>query len=180
MGPATSTDVVATDLLPAGLTLESATTSIGTYSSSTGIWAVGDMSVGSTAALTVVAQVQPAAPGTRIANTATVTESASSTDNNLANNSSTAMIQICGCGGGGGGGGSHTSSTLTVSVSGLVASDTASIAVNDITAGNAQSTSTGNGSVPFVIPTNDHYAVTATTTNPNYSVATSTGCAGTL
>src|SRR5262249_3230723 len=41
-------------------------------------------------------------------------------------------------------------------------------------------TSTHNGTVPFVLNTNDAYAVAATTTAPNYSVATSSGCSGTL
>ena len=44
LGPATSTGVVATDTLPSGLTFVSATTSQGSYASSTGAWNIGDLS----------------------------------------------------------------------------------------------------------------------------------------
>jgi len=43
LGPGTSYGVVATDTLPAGLTFVSATTSAGSYASSTGKWTIGDL-----------------------------------------------------------------------------------------------------------------------------------------
>ena len=42
-GPATSTGVVANDTLPSGLTFVSATTSVGSYASSTGTWTIGTL-----------------------------------------------------------------------------------------------------------------------------------------
>ena len=92
-GPATSTDVAAEDILPTGLTFLSATTSFGSFASSTGIWTIGDMSASSTEALHISAQVN-ASSGIMIPNTATVAESPSLTDPNLANNSSTVAITV--------------------------------------------------------------------------------------
>ena len=177
LGPATSTGVVATDTLPSGLTFVSATTSAGSFASSTGAWTIGNMPVNATATLAIMAKVNAGTAGQTILNSAVVGENASTTDNNPANNSSTVPITVqtnactSNCGG---------TNTLTVSVTGLNASGTAQIAVHDITASTTNATSTGNGSSTFVMNTNDHYGVTATTTAANYSVATSTGCAGTL
>ena len=185
LGPATSTGVTANDTLPSGLTFENATASVGNYATSTGTWTIGDMSASSTATLAIAAEVNAGTAGTTITNNATVGESVSSTNPDIANTSSSVSITVQpnGCTsncGGGGGTTTPATSTLTVNVSGLNASDTASIAVNDLTASTTQTTSTGNGSSTFVLPTNDNYAVTATTTAPGYTVATSTGCAGTL
>jgi uncharacterized repeat protein (TIGR01451 family) len=93
LGPATSTGVVATDLLPSGLTLESATASVGSYATSTGMWTIGDMGASSTATLQIAALVNSGTANTDITNTATVGESSSSTDSNLSNNSSS--VSIC-------------------------------------------------------------------------------------
>ncbi len=92
LGPATSTGVMATDILPAGLTFVSATTSRGSYASSTGTWTIGDMSASSTATLTIAAIVN-ASSGT-ITNTATVDESASSTDPDMGNNAAAASLIV--------------------------------------------------------------------------------------
>jgi len=100
-GPATSTGVVASDTLPSGLTFVNATATPGTsYSSSTGLWTIGDMSASSTATLTIAATVNAGMANTTVTNTGTVTESASSTDLDLANNSSTVstIITASGCG----------------------------------------------------------------------------------
>jgi uncharacterized repeat protein (TIGR01451 family) len=94
LGPATSTGVTATDTLPSGLTFENATASVGSYSSSTGAWTIGDVSASSTATLNIAAMVNSDEAGATITNTANVTESASSTDNNLANNSSSVTINV--------------------------------------------------------------------------------------
>jgi uncharacterized repeat protein (TIGR01451 family) len=87
----TSTDVVASDVLPLTLTFISATSTEGSYASSTGVWTIGDVSAGSTAKLDIKALVDTSASST-IANTATV--SASTTDPNTANNSSTVLFFV--------------------------------------------------------------------------------------
>ncbi|MFL6257056.1 MAG: beta strand repeat-containing protein [Pyrinomonadaceae bacterium] len=71
-GPSNATNVVVTDLLPAGLTFVSATPSTGTYTSGTGAWAVASLTSGTSATLQIVALVSSA--GT-ITNTAEVTAS---------------------------------------------------------------------------------------------------------
>jgi uncharacterized repeat protein (TIGR01451 family) len=91
LGPATSTGVVSTDILPSGLGFVSATPSAGSYASSTGAWTIGDMSAGSTVTLKIAATVNAAA-GTVIVNNVAVGESASST--NLTSASSTASSTI--------------------------------------------------------------------------------------
>jgi uncharacterized repeat protein (TIGR01451 family) len=92
---ATSTDVVASDTLPAGLTFESATTTVGTStyatSTKTETWTIGDMSASSTATLNILALVDTST-STTITNTATV--SASTTDPNPSNNSSTILFFV--------------------------------------------------------------------------------------
>ncbi|TSC81728.1 MAG: hypothetical protein G01um101420_833, partial [Parcubacteria group bacterium Gr01-1014_20] len=135
-GPTTSTGVVATDTLPIGLTFMNATSSQGSYVSSTGIWTVGNMRANSTATLAIAAKVNTSTAGQTITNTVIAQESSSSTDQNLSNNSSTVPIIVfttstqpvgctTNCGGGGGGlvvvltggggsGGSFSSYTLTI------------------------------------------------------------------
>ena len=71
-GPTNATNVVVTDLLPAGLSFVSATPSAGTYTSGTGAWAVASLTSGSSATLQIVALVGNT--GT-ITNTAEVTAS---------------------------------------------------------------------------------------------------------
>ena len=52
-----ATNVVLTDLLPAGLTFVSSTPSQGTYVSGTGLWTIGTINANSSVTLTVVATV---------------------------------------------------------------------------------------------------------------------------
>ncbi|MBU6501038.1 MAG: DUF11 domain-containing protein [Patescibacteria group bacterium] len=104
LGPSTSTAVEATDVLPAGLTFVSATPSVGSYSTSTGVWTIGDMSAGSSSTLTIAATVNVGQGGNTITNSATVTESSGVNDPNSGNNSSTApgtSVQTSGGGSGG-------------------------------------------------------------------------------
>jgi probable HAF family extracellular repeat protein len=70
-----------------------------------------------------------------------------------------------------------SSGILTVSIGGLNGGDTAQIKflINGVA---TDGPTVGNGSSHYALNANDNYAVTATTTSPNYSVATSTGCAG--
>jgi uncharacterized repeat protein (TIGR01451 family) len=56
-GPSDATGVVVTDTLPAGLTLKSATPTLGTYNSGTGVWTVGSLLNSGAATLTMVFNV---------------------------------------------------------------------------------------------------------------------------
>jgi uncharacterized repeat protein (TIGR01451 family) len=83
-GPDAATGVVVTDLLPAGLQFVSASATNGSYSTGTGVWNVGDISVASPAmTLTITAQVQTAGAKT---NTAEVTVSDQSDPDSTPNN----------------------------------------------------------------------------------------------
>lgn len=68
-GASNNTGVVVNDLLPAGLTLVSATPSAGSYNSTTGVWTIGGLNSGTSATLTMIATVTGA--GT-YSNTATI------------------------------------------------------------------------------------------------------------
>jgi uncharacterized repeat protein (TIGR01451 family) len=70
-GPNPASGVVITDLLPTGLTFQSATASLGSYDATSGRWAIGDLAVGQSGTLTVVARVEVAGA---IINTAIRTE----------------------------------------------------------------------------------------------------------
>ena len=61
-GPSDATGVQVTDVLPAGLTLVTATPSAGTYSS--GVWNIGPIANGTSATLTIVANVTTTATNT--------------------------------------------------------------------------------------------------------------------
>jgi uncharacterized repeat protein (TIGR01451 family) len=87
-GPSNATGVQLTDMLPAGLTFVSATPSQGTYTSGSGIWAVGVIANGASPTLAVTATVAQA--GT-ITNTATKT-GATQFDPNTANDTASAGI----------------------------------------------------------------------------------------
>ena len=82
LGQSIARDVVVTDVLPSGYTLVSANVSAGTVSGST--WTIGNLNVGASLTLTIVATVKSTG---NYANTATIT--GSNFDVNLNNNSST-------------------------------------------------------------------------------------------
>ncbi|MCS5491194.1 DUF7507 domain-containing protein, partial [Algoriphagus limi] len=85
-GPSQAKEVVVNDVLPAGLTLVSATPNVGTWTSPN--WSVGNLNNGTSAILTIVAKVNSSvADGTVITNTATV--SSTTNDTNTSNNTST-------------------------------------------------------------------------------------------
>jgi len=88
LGPSDATGLQVTDQVPAGLTLVSASTASGTYTSATGVWNIGALSSGTTATLTLVTTVT--APG-NLTNTATKTAE-TQTDPNAANDSATASV----------------------------------------------------------------------------------------
>jgi len=114
LGPATSTGLTVIDVLPSELTFVSSTPSIGFYSSSTGVWDIGDLSASSTASLMIRAIVNQNTDGRVIINSASITQNASSSDPNTQNNTARTSISVVqnnltssnGGGGGGGGGGS--------------------------------------------------------------------------
>jgi uncharacterized repeat protein (TIGR01451 family) len=66
-GPDAATGVQVTDLLPSGLTFVSATPSVGTYNSTTGVWDVGTVNSGAAPTLQIVATVNSTAAITNVA-----------------------------------------------------------------------------------------------------------------
>ena len=66
-GPSNATNVAVTDALPVGLTFVSATPSVGTYTSGTGVWSVASLASGASVTLQIVA---------RVVNTGTITNTA--------------------------------------------------------------------------------------------------------
>ncbi|AUB56375.1 hypothetical protein BK007_10350 [Methanobacterium subterraneum] len=72
-GPDTATDVLVTDILPAGLTFNSYTASQGTYNSATGIWNVGTLASGASAVLQLFVTPTASVAGTTVINTANTT-----------------------------------------------------------------------------------------------------------
>ena len=91
-GPTNATNTVATDLLPTGYTFIGATlsSSANTYTSTTGIWTIGNLASGASVSMVLVGIVNTA--GT-YNNTASVT--ANQPDSNAANNSATAVVTVC-------------------------------------------------------------------------------------
>jgi uncharacterized repeat protein (TIGR01451 family) len=69
-GPGDATNVLVTDLLPAGLAFLSASPSQGSFNSATGVWTVGTVASGTSQVLLLVARVVSPAPQT---NTASIT-----------------------------------------------------------------------------------------------------------
>lgn len=152
-GPATSTDAVATDTLPSGLTFVSANPSAGTsYSSSTGVWTIGDLAPSSTATLDLFATVDSGTAGHTITNTITAGESASSTDPDSLNNTASASVTIeSNSGGGGGNGGTPTStpsSTIDLAIANIA--NPLNPATNTVVNYFITVTNNGNASATFV------------------------------
>lgn len=83
-GPDRASDVRVLDMLPAGLTLVSATPSKGNYTSGTGVWAIGTLNSGATATLTITANVTVTTP---LTNTAQVSYSDLADPDSIPNNS---------------------------------------------------------------------------------------------
>ncbi|MFZ2523309.1 MAG: immunoglobulin-like domain-containing protein [Minisyncoccia bacterium] len=105
-GPDKATNVKVKDILPSVTDFLSATTTIGSYSTTTSEWIVGDLANGSTTSLQIIVKVKSGTEGQKISNTASVTGNQSDSDNS--NNSSTVDVNVnspAGGGGNGGGGG---------------------------------------------------------------------------
>jgi uncharacterized repeat protein (TIGR01451 family) len=92
-GPSAATNVVVTDVLPAGLTFNSATASQGTVANASGTVTanLGNLANGASATVTINVTVSPTATGT-ISNTATVT--GTQTDDDATNNSDTETTAV--------------------------------------------------------------------------------------
>ena len=82
-GPSNATGVKVADSLPTGLTFQSATTSVGTFDNTTGVWTVGALNTGATATLTIVATVSVKGTFTNVAQVSAADQSdVDSTPNN--------------------------------------------------------------------------------------------------
>ncbi|HET7063447.1 MAG TPA: DUF11 domain-containing protein [Rudaea sp.] len=88
IGPDSATNVIVTDLLPAGLAFVSATPSQGTYASATGVWTAGTIATSSSASLSLAATVTQSVA---LTNTATITH-ADQFDPSTVNNTASAAI----------------------------------------------------------------------------------------
>lgn len=113
-GPDEALTTIVEDVIPSGLTFVSSTATIGTYSTSTGVWSIGNLANSSSTVLTLMVIVNSGTAGQKITNTSTVSNTVS--DPNSNNNTSSVDINVnnpttpptctTNCGGGGGGGGS--------------------------------------------------------------------------
>lgn len=82
-GPTDATGVSVADSLPSGLDFQSATTSVGTYNNTTGVWTVGALANGATATLSIVAKATSAGTKTNTAQVSAADQSdIDSTPNN--------------------------------------------------------------------------------------------------
>jgi uncharacterized repeat protein (TIGR01451 family) len=88
-GPSAATNVQVDDLLPAGISFNSATPSQGSYSSGTGVWNIGAVAYGSAKRLLIQGTVVSPNPAT---NTATVSHS-DQFDPNSSNNGASTLVQ---------------------------------------------------------------------------------------
>jgi uncharacterized repeat protein (TIGR01451 family) len=96
-GPSDAFGVVASDTLPTGVTFDSASSSEGSYNSSTGIWKIGTIADSHSATLMITATVNAAA-GTTITNIGTVSESSGILNVTLGKDISSATITVAGGG----------------------------------------------------------------------------------
>jgi large repetitive protein len=82
-GPVNATGVNVSDILPAGYSYLSSTTTTGSYNNTSGLWSIGNLNVGISQTLTITVQVNANGPYTNIANIV-----GDQFDANLNNNSS--------------------------------------------------------------------------------------------
>ncbi len=92
-GPSTATGVEVTDILPAGLTFERDSALAGSYTEATGVWDIGTIAAGSGTGLYLFATVDPGTKGTKILNTASITDY-NQTDTDAGNNTADYSISI--------------------------------------------------------------------------------------
>jgi len=94
-GPNDATGIELTDLLPSGLSYDSAVPSQGSYVSGTGIWTVGGVTNGGSASLVITATTLAGSGGTTITNTVDITAS-SHDDPVVTNNTASAELVVLG------------------------------------------------------------------------------------
>ncbi len=94
-GPDDATGIEVTDLLPSGLSFDSAVPSQGSYASGTGIWTVGAVANGGSASLVITATTLAGSGGTTLTNTVDITAS-SHDDPVLTNNTASADLTVLG------------------------------------------------------------------------------------
>ena len=102
-GPDVATLVSLKDMLPSGLNFVSAVTTLGSYSSTTGLWTIGNLLNTASTTLTITVTVNTGTQGQKITNTAVATSTRA--DSNLVNNTVSTDITVNTPGGGGNGGG---------------------------------------------------------------------------
>ncbi len=93
LGPGAATSVVIQDVLPAGLTFVSASPSQGSFSSTTGLWNLGDISSGQTQTLTLTAHTDLGTGGNSIVNVSSLS-AMDQTDASAGNNSASTTINV--------------------------------------------------------------------------------------
>src|SRR3989338_10899 len=113
-GPSDATGVSVTDAIPSELNFVSATSTTGSYSTTTGMWTIGDLMNSSSTVLTLSATIKSGNEGRTITNTSIA--SGTQTDPVSSDNTSSADVKVndtpsctTNCDGGGGGGGGSSS-----------------------------------------------------------------------
>lgn len=91
-GISNSPNTLVNDLLPSGYTFVSATPSLGTYNSTTGVWNIGLLGGSTNATLAITATVNTSASQSNYTNTATIT--GDNVDLDLTNNSATVTPNV--------------------------------------------------------------------------------------
>ncbi len=94
-GPDTALSVTVTDQIPSGLLFTSATVSVGSYATNSGIWTVGNLAAGGSATLIITARVAATSAGLILTNTATALTSGMG-DTNAANDSASVLLTVLG------------------------------------------------------------------------------------
>src|SRR5438552_55943 len=92
-GPRTGTGITIADVLPASVTYQSSTPSVGSYTPGTGAWGVSSLANGGTATLALLATVNPGTAGTTFTNLAFVA-AADSGDATLGNNRDSVAVTV--------------------------------------------------------------------------------------
>lgn len=92
-GPKTATNIKVIDQIPSGLSFVSSNPSIGTYTSSTGIWDIGDLTNSGQASIVLVLSVDQGTVNSTITNTGSL-NSLDQFDPNTANNTASVDVDI--------------------------------------------------------------------------------------
>lgn len=142
-GPSTAKNVKVLDTLPSTLDFISASTSVGSYATSTSLWTIGELLNGSTTVLAIEVKVKTGTEGQKISNTAVVSSDVSDPD--TINNTSVVDVNVNvpvppntgggGNGGGGNGGGGGGGNGPIVGSLGVVNNGGGSVSAPVVTSG---------------------------------------------